>query len=54
LSLERAMSIASEFVTPIADKLPAERNLGVAKVTLPAIVLLALICFLAGLIASKE
>ncbi len=49
--LEKAMSIAAKFVKPIADKLPDDWNLGVAKVTLLAIVLLALICFLAGLIA---
>ena len=49
--LDKAMSVALKFAKPIAEQIPDEWNLGVAKVTLLAIILLLLICLLAGLVA---
>jgi uncharacterized membrane protein len=49
--LGKAMSVASKFAKPIAEALPDEWNLGVAKVTLLEIVMLVLVCFVAGLLA---
>ena len=50
--LDKAMSVALKFARPIAEKVPDVLDIGVARVTLLAIVLLMLICFLAGLLAG--
>jgi len=52
--LDKAMSVALKFAKPVAEKLPDELDIGVARVTLLAIVLLVLVCFLAGLLARTQ
>ena len=52
--LDKAMNLALKVAKPVADKLPDDFNMGPARATLLAIVLLGLICFLAGLLARAS
>ncbi len=52
--IDKAMSVALKFVTPVAEKLPDEFHIGVARVSLLAIGLLVLICFASGLFARTK
>ncbi len=52
--LDKAMSLALKIAKPVSQHIPAEFDFGMAKGTLLAIVALALICFLAGLLARTK
>jgi uncharacterized membrane protein len=52
--LQKAMDLLRKLILPIEEHLPVKRIMGIGMITLICIIIIALICFLAGLLVERK